>query len=89
MRCTHCRSELREHGPGAKQGALHCDGCGCCFLADGKTPREGVPVCDLAQEAPTSPATPEPESPAEEEAEPDEPTEEPTPEPTPRRRSRR
>jgi hypothetical protein len=49
MKCVHCKTDLTPHeGGGAKQGALHCYGCDCCFTADGKTPREGVPVCDRA-----------------------------------------
>lgn len=66
MNCPHCKSALVPHeGGGAKKDAQHCYSCGCCFLADGKTPREGVPVCNLAQapveETVTAPAEPEPE----------------------------
>lgn len=59
MKCTHCKYPLEPHDTeyGAKRGALHCAGCGCCFQADGKTPREGVPVCDLAS-APAKAAAP-------------------------------
>lgn len=61
MKCEHCKTALTPHETafGAKRGALHCGGCGCCFLSDGKTPRDGVPVCDQAR-APVSPAEPEP-----------------------------
>jgi len=66
MNCAHCGSELVPHeGTGAKEGALHCYGCGCCFVADGVTPREGVPICALVQ-APAvkaAPAEPEPAEP--------------------------
>lgn len=53
MNCPHCDTELRQHGDNegaSKAGAYHCDGCGCCF-SDGKTPREGTPVCALADMA--------------------------------------
>lgn len=63
MNCIHCKTELVPHeGGGAKRGALHCYNCGCCFVSDGKTPREGMPVCELAQ-APAveaAPVAPEP-----------------------------
>lgn len=52
MNCQHCGSELRQHGPeagGSKAGAWHCDGCGCCFLDEGKTPRPGVPLCAVGR----------------------------------------
>lgn len=50
MKCPHCKTKLIPHdaASGAKVGAVHCDGCGCCFLEDGETPRPGVPVCDKA-----------------------------------------
>lgn len=53
MACPHCGTALRPHDAeyGAKRGALHCDACGCCFLADGVTPREGVPLCVIAAES--------------------------------------
>ena len=53
MKCPHCDTELRQHGENegaSKAGAYHCDGCGCCF-SDGKKPREGTPVCALADMA--------------------------------------
>lgn len=43
MKCTHCTSALIEHQ--GKDGALHCNICGCCFLADGETLRPGHPQC--------------------------------------------
>lgn len=47
MNCPHCETELVEHvEENAKKGAQHCNGCGCCFLADGETPRPGVAVCE-------------------------------------------
>lgn len=67
MNCPHCKTELTPHEVDeglAKYGALHCDGCGCCFQADGETPREGVPVCaqEPVEEAELdeTPATPAP-----------------------------
>ncbi len=54
MNCPHCKTELIEHvgTGGAKEGAQHCFGCGCCFEANGKTARKGVPVCVLAKDVP-------------------------------------
>jgi hypothetical protein len=52
MNCRHCDKELRQHieGSGAsKEGAYHCDGCGCCFIDEGNTPRPGVPLCLVGQ----------------------------------------
>lgn len=45
MKCLHCRGELVEHVGGLKDTMLHCNACGCCFLADGKTLRPGHPAC--------------------------------------------
>jgi transcription initiation factor TFIIIB Brf1 subunit/transcription initiation factor TFIIB len=68
MNCPHCKTELVEHlEESAKQGAQHCNGCGCCFEADGKTPRPGVPLCALAQAPVVATVTAEPEPAAEEE----------------------
>lgn len=44
-KCDHCGSELIEHEGGLKDGALHCNECGCCFELDGKTIRDGHPAC--------------------------------------------
>ena len=74
MKCPHCKVELTPHeGTGAKEGALHCYECGCCFLSDGQTPREGVPMCERAQVKQTSPSV-EPEPAPEPEEEPKKPT---------------
>jgi len=69
MKCPHCDTELTPHDAqtGVKVGAQHCNGCGCCFLSDGQTPREGVPMCERAQVKQTSPSAepePAPEPPA-------------------------
>jgi hypothetical protein len=46
MKCKHCKSALIEHE--GKDGALHCNACGCCFLKDGETLRPGHPQCTAA-----------------------------------------
>lgn len=63
MKCTHCKADLVPHEVSGtvKEGALHCYACGCCFLKDGKTPREGVPVCAQAPVEEAAPAAPEPD----------------------------
>lgn len=62
MNCPHCDSRLTPHeGGGAKEGALHCYVCGCCFLADGTTSRPGTPVCALAEIAAEEMAVPKQE----------------------------
>lgn len=83
MKC-HCKSELTPHDAiaGVKVGALHCYGCGCCFLSDGKTPREGVPVCALAAAAVSEEEAP----PVEQQSE--APAPEPEAKPAPRRTGR-
>lgn len=65
MNCAHCKTELTPHDAesGAKKDAMHCYGCGCCFLSDGVTPREGVPLC---VQAGVSLSSAEPEHPARE-----------------------
>lgn len=65
MNCKHCGSALTDHETFAPKsgGALHCDGCGCCFLLDGVTPRPGVPVCALVGAAPEA-SEPEAEEPS-------------------------
>lgn len=61
MTC-HCSAELTPHDAefGVKKGALHCFACGCCFLPDGVTHREGVPLCAQAEASPASEPQPEP-----------------------------
>src|SRR5678815_1909745 len=54
MKCPHCAdSTLVDHDTFAPKSepALHCFECGCCFLADGETPRPGVPVCGAEKQA--------------------------------------
>lgn len=50
--CGHCDGDLVRHetvSESDKSGMLHCDGCGCCFLADGETLRPGHPACRTLQ----------------------------------------
>jgi hypothetical protein len=49
MTC-HCGGILVDHDTFApkRDGAFHCFTCGCCFLPDGRTHREGVPKCAQA-----------------------------------------
>ena len=46
MNCPHCDTELLRHEEGELESDQHCNGCGCCFLKDGKTPRPGHPECN-------------------------------------------
>lgn len=62
LKCPHCEdSILIDHQTFAPKSvdALHCFECGCCFQADGKTPRAGVPVCNSAREEVIEEATEE------------------------------
>jgi hypothetical protein len=72
-KCPHCQAELVDHDTFAPKtgGALHCFACGCCFLLDGKTLREGVPICALAQAPVAEAAVPAEPEPAPEEDEPE------------------
>jgi hypothetical protein len=57
MICTHCKTELVPHtDQNAKQDCLHCFGCGCCFLPDGRTVR----YRSCGAEAQTLPSEPQP-----------------------------
>lgn len=75
--CGHCAGELVAHEGGEKDGALHCNGCGCCFVEDGETLRPGHPACKIAADAEAAAAAPveaaAEESPAVEEAADDSP----------------
>jgi len=68
MNC-HCGTTLTPHDAefGVKKGALHCFACGCCYLPDGVTHREGVPLCaqaEVPEPSASVPAEPQPEPPA-------------------------
>lgn len=43
MNCRHCAATLIAH-EGTKAGFAHCNGCGCCFAADGSL-RPGTAAC--------------------------------------------
>ena len=88
--CPHCGDELIPHGSEnpLKEGAQHCNGCGCCFDASG-SPRVGHPLCLQAgggQTYEVEASASETPVEAEAEAEPEEAEEAEAPAPT--RRSR-
>lgn len=56
MNCPHCGARLELHDrEGIHGGERHCNTCGCCFENDGKTPREGHPICAVAAQGASDP----------------------------------
>lgn len=49
VRCPHCRERMTRHTSDdpEKDGALHCDACGCCFKKGARELRDGHSPCAL------------------------------------------
>lgn len=48
--CSHCNASMMQHSSAdpEKDGALHCDACGCCFKKGTRELRDGHNPCTFA-----------------------------------------